>query len=151
MTTVGGMPMSKSHGEASLGGVDADLALNFEALADDVGQVVENFGEVAAGFALQHDGGDEEFYVDQGDALGEIHEGIADGHAEFLFFEEFAEFGGQRLGDLVGNHFESGGEGVTGADGAGESVDGLGEKFFEFFEALLAAVGDDTSREEMRR
>jgi hypothetical protein len=45
--------------------VDPNLALNLEALADDVGQVVEDLGEVAAGFALQHDGGDEEFDVDE--------------------------------------------------------------------------------------
>jgi len=118
--------------------VNPDLALNLEALANDVGEVIENFGEVAAGFALQHDGGDEEFYVDERDTLGEVHEGIANGHAELLLFKEFAELGGERVGDFVGNHFEGGSEGMTGADGAGESVDGLGKKLLKFLKALLA-------------
>src|SRR5271165_6881443 len=133
----------QSHGKAALGGVDANLALDLEALADDVGQVVQDFGKIAAGFALQHDGSDEEFYIDERDALGEIHEGVADGHAELLLFIEFAEFAGERFGDFVGNHFQSGSEGVSGADGAGQSVDGFGEEFLEFFEALLAAIGDN--------
>src|SRR5208282_504832 len=41
-----------------------------------------------------------------------------------------------------GNHFQRGSEGVPGADGAGQGVDGIGEKLFEFLETLLAAVGD---------
>src|ERR1700722_15978236 len=138
----------QGHGKAPLRGVYADLALDLEALADNVGQVVENFSQVAAGFALQHDGGDKEFYVDQGDALGEIHEGVADRHAEFLFFKELAEFSGQRLSDFIENHFDSGGEGVTGANGARQSVDGFGEEFFKSFEALLATVGDDWERKK---
>src|SRR5271165_190553 len=132
----------QGHGEAALGGVDPNLALDLEALADDVGQVVENFGEVAAGFALEHDGGDEEFDIDQGHALGEVHKSVAHGHAELLLLIQFAEFAGERLRGFVGNHFQRGGESVTSADRAGQSVDGIGEKFFEFLEALLAAIGD---------
>ncbi len=37
---------------------------------------------------------------------------------------------------------------MSGADGAGESVDGIGEKLLEFFEALLAAIGDDRIRKK---
>src|ERR1700683_46151 len=133
----------QSHGEAALGGVDAHLALDLEAFADDIGQVIEDFGKVSAGFALQHDGGHKEFDVDQGDALGEIHESIAHRHAELLLFIEFAEFTGKRFGDLVGNHLQSGGEGVPGPDGAGQGVDGFGEEFLKLFKALLAAIGYD--------
>jgi hypothetical protein len=86
-----------------------------------------------------------------GHALGEIHEGVAHGHAELLLFIEFAEFAGERFGDFVGNHFQSGGEGVSGADGAGQRVDGFGEKLLEFFEALLAAIGDDGIGKDSRR
>src|SRR5580698_5719939 len=136
-------PHEQGHGEAALRGVNPHLALNLEALADYVGQIVEDFSQVAAGFALQHDGGDEELHVHQGDALGEIHKGVAHRHAEFLLFVEFAEFAGQGFGGLVGNHFQSGGEGVAGTDGAGQSVDRLGEKFFDLFETLLAAIGDN--------
>ena len=54
---------------------------------------------------------------------------------------EFAELAGQGFGGFVGDHFQGGGEGVSGADCPGQSVDRLGEKFFDFFKTLLAAVG----------
>ena len=44
--------------------MDADLAQDLKALADDVGKVVENLGQIAAGFALQHHRRDEELDVD---------------------------------------------------------------------------------------
>ena len=69
-----------------------------------------------------------------------FEQGVADGKAEFLFFVELAEFAGDGLGDFVGDHFESGGEGVSGADGAGEGVDGFGKFLLKFLEALFAHV-----------
>ena len=137
---VGGRDISRDHGEAALRGVDADLTKNFETLANDVREIVENFGEVAAGLALEHDGGDKKFYVDERDALGEIDERVADGKPEFLLFIELAEFSRDRLGEFVGNQFEGGGKGVAGADGAGEGVDGLGKFLFKFLKALGAHV-----------
>jgi len=62
----------EDHGEASLGGVNADLAEDLKTLADNVGEVVENFGKIAAGFALQHNRRHEEFDVDQRDAVGQV-------------------------------------------------------------------------------
>ena len=40
--------------------VHADLPENLEPLPDDVRQIFENFGEVAASLPLNHDGGHEE-------------------------------------------------------------------------------------------
>src|SRR5271169_1673284 len=37
------------HGEAPLRRVDTDLAQNFEAFTDYIGQVVKNLGQIAAG------------------------------------------------------------------------------------------------------
>ena len=65
------------------------------------------------------------------DALGEVNEGVADGKAEFLLFVKLAEFARDGLGEFVGDHFESGGKGVAGADCAGEGVDGLGKFLFK--------------------
>src|ERR1017187_8503922 len=50
----GGQSHEQGHGEASLGGVDADLAQDLKAFANDVREVVKNLGEIAAGFELQH-------------------------------------------------------------------------------------------------
>src|SRR6266446_10189625 len=127
--------------------MNADLAQNFKALADYVGEVVENFGKVAAGFALQHHRRHEELDVDQRDAVGEGEKCVAYREPEFLFFVELAEFSGDGFGDLIGNHFEGGGKGVSGANGAGESIDGLGKLLLKFLEATGAhmrgrGVGD---------
>src|ERR1700722_7782613 len=70
------------HGKTAMGRGHPYLGLNFETLADDIGQIVKNLGEVAASLALQHNRGDEKLYVDQGHALGEIDERIANRHAE---------------------------------------------------------------------
>ena len=63
---------------------------------------------------------------------------VAYRHAEFLFFVQLAELARDRLGHFVGNHFERGGEGVSGANRAGQRVDRLRKKFLEFLEALVA-------------
>ena len=42
----------QGHGQAALSGVNADLPLDLEAFANDVREIVENFCEIAAGFAL---------------------------------------------------------------------------------------------------
>ena len=128
------------HRQTSLSGINANLALNLEALADDVREVIEDFGEVAASFALQHHGRDKELHVDQGHALGEIDEGIANRHAEFLLFVELAELARDRFGYLVGNHFEGGSKRVPGANGSGQCVDGFRKKFLELLEALIPTV-----------
>ena len=45
--------------------VRAHLTQDLETLTDDVREVVENFGQVAAAFALDGNGGDEELDVDE--------------------------------------------------------------------------------------
>src|SRR5208282_2597170 len=132
----GGESHEQGHGEASLGGVDADLAQDLKAFANDVREVVKNLGEIAAGFALQHHRRHEELNVDQRNTVGEVEQGVAYREPEFLFFVELAEFSGNGFGDFVGNHFESGGKGVSGANGAGEGIDGLGKLLLKFPEAL---------------
>ncbi len=131
----------QDHGEASLGGVNADLAQDFKAFADDIREVVKNLGQIAAGFALQHHCRHEELDVDQRDAVGQVEQGVAHGEPEFLFFVELAEFSGNGLGDLVGNHFEGGGKCVSGANGAGERIDGLGKLLLKFLEATGPHMG----------
>src|SRR5580765_4999281 len=143
----------QQHGEAALRGVDTYLAQDLEALADHVREIIENLGEVAAGLALQHYGRDKEFHVDERYAVDQVAECFAHGQAEFLFLEELAKLGGHGFGDLVGNHFERGGEGVSGAYSAGQRVDGLGEQFLKFVETLGAlvvrvGVGQEASQQE---
>ncbi len=57
-------------GEPPVRRVHAHLPLDLEPLADDVGEVVEDFRQVATGIALDQYGGDEKPYVEQPQALG---------------------------------------------------------------------------------
>src|ERR1700722_6897169 len=127
----------QGHGEASLSGVDAYLALYLETLTNHIGQIVKNLSQVAAGLTLQHHRGDEEFYVDQGHTLGEIDERVAHRHTELLFFVELAKLSGDGFAHFVGDHFERGRESVSGPNRARQGVDRLGEKFLEFLKALI--------------
>src|ERR1039458_4339193 len=133
-----GQSHEQHHGETSLGGVNADLAQNLEAFADYIGQVVKNLGQIAAGFALQHDRRHEELDVDQGHAIGQVEQSVAHREPEFLFFVQLAKFSGDGFGDFVGDHFEGGGKGVAGANRAGERINGFGKLLLKFRKTLSA-------------
>src|SRR5437764_10556899 len=51
------------HSEPPLRGVNPHLTQYLEALTDHVGQIVQNFRQVATGFTLQHDRGDEKLHI----------------------------------------------------------------------------------------
>ena len=74
-------------GEAAVRRVDAHLPLDLEPLAHHVREVVENLRQVAAGVALNQDGGDEEPHVEDGDALGQLVERLPQRQAVVLLIE----------------------------------------------------------------
>ena len=57
-----------------------DLAPDAEAVADQLPDLVEDFGQIAAGLPLQDHGRDEELQVEVGNAVGQAAEGLV--HAE---------------------------------------------------------------------
>src|SRR5579864_4671135 len=122
-------PHEQKHGEAALGGVDAHLAEDLETFANHVREIVENFRQVAARLALQHDGGYEKLDVDQGYAVNQVRKRLAHGKTKFLLFKQFPELGGHRLRDLVGNHFQCRGEGVAGTNRARQRINSLRKEF----------------------
>ena len=67
---------------------------------------------------------------------GQVDERVAYRETEFLLFVELAELSSHGLGDFVGNHFEGGGKCMSGANGAGERVDGLGKLLLKFGKTL---------------
>src|SRR4029077_14915252 len=89
-------------GEAAVRRVHADLAANLEPLADDMREVVEDFGEGAAGVTLDQHGGDEEADVEERHALGELVQRIAQRQAEVLLIERLLELGPDRLLSQIG-------------------------------------------------
>src|SRR5437016_6915011 len=86
-------PDQKPHGEEFLYRMHTHLAHNLEALTNQVGEVIKNFGQIAATFALQHYRRDKELHVHQENAFGEVQQRIAHRQAKFLLFEKLAEFG----------------------------------------------------------
>src|SRR5262249_50725675 len=88
-------------GEAPVGGMRSHLTQNLESFTDDVGQVVEDLGQVAAAFALNGDRRDEELHVDERDALGHLLEGVVERQAEILAIENLLELLTNGRGHLV--------------------------------------------------
>ncbi len=75
-----------------MGADRANAAAQLEAFANHVGQLVQNFRQVAAGALLQQHGGDKEVHVERGHPLGQFLQRDFDGQAQVVFFEGAAEF-----------------------------------------------------------
>ena len=118
-------------GQPAVRRVDAHLAEDLEALADDVGEVLEDLGQVAAGLALDQDRGREEPHVEQRHADGEVRQRVLQRQAEVLLVERLPELGADRLRHLVGDHLQAGREGVARLQRARHQVQRLGERFLE--------------------
>ena len=78
--------------EASFAGQRLDLSPDAEAIADQAADLVEDFGQIAAGLPLQNDGRDEKFQVEIRNPFGQFLEAFFHGDAEILFLENAAEF-----------------------------------------------------------
>ncbi len=105
----------------------ADAAAQLEALPDHVGQLVQNFGQVAAGALLQQHRGNEEVHVERGHALGQLLQRHLQRQAQVVFLEGAPEFARQRLLKLAVNHFERHRKGVPGAHRARDELQAVGK------------------------
>ena len=88
-------------GQTAVGAGRLHLALEPEALANDISQPRENFAQVAARLFLQQHRGSEEAHVQQGNAQGEIAQRDIQRRAQVLLVEQRAEFLAQRIGHLL--------------------------------------------------
>ena len=118
-------------GHAPVRGVDAHLAENLEPLAHDVGEVVENLREVAAGLSLDEHGGREEPHVDERHPDGHVVQRVLEGQAVVLLLEGLAELRAHGLGAFVGDHAHRRLERVAGLDGARQQIERLWELLLE--------------------
>src|SRR5581483_3270628 len=123
-------------GEPAVRRMDADLAEDLEPLAHDVRQVVENLREVAAGVALNQDGGHEEPDVEERHAVRQLVERVSKRQTEVLLIETLLELGTDRIEELVGHHPPRGLEAMSGAYRARQQI----ERFGELLLASLAAA-----------
>ncbi len=138
-------------GEAAVRRVHAHLALDLEALADDVREVVENLRQVAAGVALDQHRGDEEPHVEQAEALRQLVERVAQRQPEVLLIERLLELRADRIGQLVGDHAHRGLERVAGADRARQQVERFRELLFEALQPLRLPMHQPQERRRRRR
>ena len=126
------------------------LALQPEALADDVRQARENLAQVAAGLLLQQHRRSEEAHVQQRHPHAEIAQRDIQRRAQVLLVEQRAEFLAQRIGHLLAHHFQADGEGVAGAHGARQKVERLGKLLLQRVQPLLALVPHIQVRQRRR-
>src|SRR4051812_23347866 len=140
-------------GEASVRGVDPDLAQDLEALAHDVREVLQDLRQVAARLPLNQHRGGEETYVEQRHAERQVVERVLHRQAEVLLVERLPELGADRLRHFVRHHLQPGGERVAGLERAGDEVEALGELLLEGPEPLrsLHLEDDEGDNEPDRR
>src|SRR6185295_4712786 len=96
----------RSRGHASVRADRADAAAQLEAFPNYVGELVQNFCQVAAGALLQQHGRYKEVHVQRGNTLGQALQGHFDGQTEVGLFKGTAEFSGNRLRKLAIDHFQ---------------------------------------------
>ncbi len=143
-------------GKTAVRGVHAHLPVDLEPLAHDVRQVVENLGQVAAGIALDEDGGHEETHVENRDAHRHFIQRVTKRQAVVLLVERLLELRTDRFRQFVGDHAERRLKRLSGADGAGQQVERLGKLLFEAFQPAGPAIHQPghrrgTSRERGER
>jgi hypothetical protein len=116
---------------AAVSRVDLHLPPELEAGPDDLGEAAELLGQVPAGLLLDQDGGDEEAHVHQVHPVRQALEGLVQGKTEPGLLVDLAELGPDRLLGLLGHHLHAGGEGMTGPDGPGQEIQGVGKGLLE--------------------
>ncbi len=108
------------------------LGGHVQALAHQQGKVLQHTDHVCARLPLQHQAGDEELQVDEGNALAQIVQRGFERSAQSQLLHQLLEFHFHRLAGFGGDGFEATVDVMAGAHGAGEKVDGVGKLIFEF-------------------
>ena len=117
---------------AAFGGERADFPPHLEALADDAGQVLQNLAQIAAGRALDGDGGDEQRQVVGADAGVKVaHRRFQIGAVGDLVGDD-AELAADRIGHFASHHVDGDRHRMAGAQAAHDDVERVGKLGGEF-------------------
>ena len=117
---------------AAFGRQRADFAPHLETLPDDAGQVVQDFAEIAAGGALDGDGGDEQRQIVGADAAVKIAHRRLEIGAIGDFVGHDAEFTADRIGHFASDHGDGDRHRMAGAQAAHDDIERIGELGAEF-------------------
>src|SRR5262249_13337358 len=109
-------------GQTTFRGEGLDLSQNAETLADDVTNLVENFGKITAGLALHKHAGYKESQIQVRNPVAHRLEGILDGDAKVLLIVNAPELISNRGGHFLGNDVHAGCEGVASPQGTGHQL-----------------------------
>ena len=142
-----GQGSNDKGGRHGFAGEGLDLLPQQLARAEHDGEVVQRFGEVAAGLLLdrEHDG--EEPHLRRGHAVIHLLEGLIDGGADGDALHQFLELLGQRLRAFCGDQTHAVMHRQTGLDAPYDDVDGVGEFLGEFLGATLGQCGQQPARD----
>ena len=127
-------------GEAAVRRVDAHLPQDLEALADRRGEVVENLGQVAAGFALDQTAVTKNLTSIMRHALGQLVQRVLERQTEVLLLEGLLELEADGSGSSSATMPIAGLERVAGANRARQQVERLRELLFELRFMPLCAI-----------
>ena len=134
---------------ALLRGQGPDLALDAHALADGVGDRVEDLGEVAADLVLDGDGGDHQIEVVRLHAPADVGQRVVERQAQVDLADDAAELGRDGRLRLAHDHLDRLQEGRAGAQRVGQQHDRVGQAVVERLEPLaLASVEPELGQPE---
>ena len=133
---------------AAFGRQRANFSPHLETLADDAGKVLQDFAEIAAGRALDADGGDEQRQIVRADAAVEV------AHRRFQIRSvgdlvgHHAELAADRIGHFAAHHVDGDRHRMAGAQAAHDDVERIGELGGEF---LLPPAAQQAQHEIRQR
>src|SRR4029077_11961505 len=132
-----------------LGGERLDLALDADALADRVGDVVEDLGEVATDRAVDRVGRGHQVEVVARDALGDVAQRLVRRATEVHLADGTAELVTYRRHRVLGHGVDRLGERVTGLQSVGQQRERVTQLAVELLQPLGDAIADVEGRDEV--
>ena len=116
-----------------------DMALDLEphlpAFAQDVAEVLQRLGQVAAGLLLDREADDEELELGRIEPLGRFPERLVDRLPELDCIGNAAELDADRISELGAHRLDRLGHRQARFQTANDEVDGFGKEGDEFFQA----------------
>src|SRR4029453_9481127 len=127
-------------GEAAVRRGAPDLPQNLESLTDDVCEVVENLGEVAASLPLNQDGSDEEPHIQMRYSLGQLVQRVLQRKTEVLLIEGLLELDADGCRQFVRAHAHRRLKRMSSANRSRQQVERLRKLLLESLHARAAAI-----------
>ena len=112
---------------AAFRGQCPNFPAHLEALTNNIGQVVQNFTEIAAGRSLDGDGGNEQGQIVRADAQVKVAERRFQIRAIGYFIRQDAKFTADRIGHLAAHQRKRNRHRVPGAQAAHDGIERIGE------------------------